>query len=99
MGHPARCGARGWGREDVGRRRESSGWGLWVRWPPTHAPSARARMGHPAFVGAVFVLEDAGVEVAGDADVEGAGEAAHDVGVSGWHGVDASRVLGLARSG
>jgi hypothetical protein len=56
-------------------------------------------MGHPAFVGAVFVLEDAGVEVAGDADVEGAGEAAHDVGVSGWHGVDASRVLGLARSG
>jgi hypothetical protein len=31
-------------------------------------------------------LEDASVEGAGDADVERAGGAAHDVGVSGWHG-------------
>ena len=37
------------------------------------------------FEGAVFVLEDAGVYVAGDADVEGAGWAAHDVGVAGLH--------------
>ena len=35
------------------------------------------------------MLLDAGVEVAGDADVERAGVAAHDVGVSGWHGEDA----------
>ena len=34
---------------------------------------------------AVFVLEDADVDVAGDADVEGAGWASHDVGVAGLH--------------
>ena len=36
-----------------------------------------------AFEGAVFVLLDADVDVAGDADVECAGVAAHDVGVAG----------------
>ena len=36
-----------------------------------------------AFEGAVFVLSDTDVDVAGDADVECAGVAAHDVGVAG----------------
>lgn len=39
-----------------------------------------------AFEGSVLVLLDARVEGAGDADVERARGAAHDVGVSGWHG-------------
>ncbi len=39
-----------------------------------------------AFKCAFFVLPDAYVELAGDTDVECAGVAAHDVGVTDWHG-------------
>ncbi len=47
-----------------------------------------------AFEGAVAVLADADVQLAGDADVQRAAVAAHDVGLAVWNGGMLAEVLG-----